>query len=433
MSLLGPVLFAALMLVPAWMANLKDTKEKTIAIVDETAQGSVNILTGDLPETDFIKFKYLPGTDIETVKRTYTKEGYYGVLYIPSNIISSNTAILYTEEQPSYSMQKHISGAIEEEIEKQKLIAENINNLDEIMKRVQTNINLRNIIWNEAGEEKESNTGIAMGIGYAGGMLIYFFIFLYGAMVMRGVIEEKTNRIVEVIISSVKPFQLMMGKIVGVGLVALTQFVIWVVLTLLLVTGLQKTIMPEKHAPPDMAVNVVSPDIMNQNSKTSLEYTDQPAGEPNIVQEVFSSMGDINFGLILGMFIFYFLGGFLLYASFFAIIGSAVDNETETQQFMLPVTIPLILGIFVMINTIENPSGPLAFWFSMIPLTSPIVMMVRIPFEPPVWQLALSALILVLTFIGSVWMAGKIYRTGILMYGKKVNYAEIWKWLRYKN
>lgn len=433
MSVLGPVLFAALLLVPAWMANLKDTKEKTIAVVDETARGRENILTKELPETDFIKFKYLPDANIEIVRQTYIAEGYYGVLYIPSNIINSNTAVLYTEEQPSFSMQKHISGAIEEQIEKQKIIAENISNFSEIMQRVQTDISLRNIIWNEEGEGKESNTGIAMGIGYAGGMLIYFFIFLYGAMVMRGVIEEKTSRIVEVIISSVKPFQLMMGKIVGVGLVALTQFVIWIALTLLLVTGIQKTIFPDIGKNQDVSSMVQSQDIMNNRSAGTAEYSTSGKAEPSIMQDALSSLSDVNFGLILGMFIFYFIGGFLLYASFFAIIGSAVDNETETQQFMLPVTIPLILGIFVMINTIQDPSGPLAFWFSIIPLTSPIVMMVRIPFEPPIWEIATSMILLVLTFLGSVWMAGKIYRTGILMYGKKVNYTEIWKWLRYKN
>ncbi len=273
MSILGPVLFAALLLVPAWMVNLKDTKEKTIAVVDETARGQANIFTGNLPETDFIKFKYLPNSNIEIVKQTYIAEGYDGVLYIPANIINSNTAVLYTEEQPSYSTQKHISRAIEEEIEKQKILAENISNFDEIMKRVQTNINLRNIIWNEDGKEKESNAGIAMGIGYAGGMLIYFFIFLYGAMVMRGVIEEKTSRIVEVIISSVKPFQLMMGKIVGVGLVALTQFVIWIALTLLLVIGIQKTIFPDIGKKQEIATVTQSPDAMSNRSAEIAEYS----------------------------------------------------------------------------------------------------------------------------------------------------------------
>ncbi len=252
---------------------------------------------------------------------------------------------------------------------------------------------------------------------------------MFGAMVMRGVIEEKTSRIIEVIISSVKPFQLMMGKIVGVGLVGLTQFVIWVILTLSISTVVQKTMLSDKD---NIAIeNIQTHDIMSDAPMMS-EMNAAPV-EMEFIDEIFASMHTVNFPLVIGMFIFYFLGGYLLYASFFAIIGSAVDNETDTQQFMLPVTIPLIIGIFVMINTIQNPEGPIAFWFSMIPLTSPIVMMVRIPFNPPAWEILLSAVILIITFLGSTWMAAKIYRTGILMYGKKVNYKELWKWLRYKN
>jgi ABC-2 type transport system permease protein len=324
----------------------------------------------------------------------------------------------------------HISNSIEREIETQKLKAENIDDLDQILKSIETTINLRSITFTEEGQEKESHAEIAMGIGYIGGMLIYFFIFLFGGMVMRGVIEEKTNRIVEVIVSSVKPFELMMGKIIGVGLVGLTQFIIWVVLTVGLVFGVQKSFFPELSRTPTQ--QVIAQDVMS-NQQVSELAIEEPGQEMELLGEIFSSLDTVNFGFILGMFLFYFLGGYLLYASFFAIIGSAVDNETDTQQFMFPVTVPLIVGIFVMINTIQNPEGSIAFWFSIIPLTSPIVMMVRIPFHPPAWEIAVSVVVLVLTFIGSVWMAGKIYRTGILMYGKKVSYKELWKWLRYKN
>ena len=220
----------------------------------------------------------------------------------------------------------------------------------------------------------------------------------------------------------------MMGKIVGVGLVGLTQFLIWVLLTLGIVTVAKSQFLPDMQNP---GVETTQ-DIM---SAAPGEIPEGVTSAENIefATEIFSKLETVPFGLIIGMFLFYFIGGYMLYASFFAIIGSAVDNETDTQQFMLPVTVPLIIAIFVMLNTIQNPEGPIAFWFSMIPLTSPIVMMVRVPFEPPVWQLALSAAILILTFLGSVWMAGKIYRTGILMYGKKVNYKELWKWLRYKS
>jgi ABC-2 type transport system permease protein len=425
MTILGPVLFAAFMIVPAWMATMEDKEVRTIAVIDST-----NIFYKALPETEFIKFAYPEGISLKELQNNIENSPYSAVLFIPHNILASNTSILYSNKQPSMSVTMHIENSIEKEIERQKLKANNIENLDEILKSVETDIDLRNIIWGDDGKEKESSTGLAMGIGYGSGMLIYFFIFMFGAQVMRGVIEEKTSRIVEVIVSSVKPFQLMMGKIVGVGLVGLTQFVLWVILTFTFVGGVQKILFPELSKTP--TEQVLSQDIMSSQQMDPSKITlNEP--KPQMMEKIFSSLGNVNYGLILGMFVFYFIGGFLLYASFFAIIGSAVDNEADTQQFMLPVTLPLILGIFVMINTINNPHGPLAFWFSIIPFTSPIVMMVRIPFDPAPWEIILSAAILIITFIGSTWMAGKIYRTGILMYGKKVSYSELWKWLRYKS
>ena len=424
MTVLGPILFAAFMVLPAWFATMEDKEVRTIAVLDST-----NIFYDVLPETEFIKFTYPKGVTLEQLQETIETSGYSAILFIPHNILASNTSILYSSKQPSLSISMHIKNSIEKEIENQKLKANNIENLDEILKSIKTDINLRSVTWDEEGKLKESNTGLAMGIGYGSGMLVYFFIFLFGSQVMRGVIEEKTNRIVEVIVSSVKPFELMMGKIVGVGLVGLTQFVLWILLTFLFVGGVQKVLFPDLSK--TVTEKALSQDIMNSTiaDPSSINFEEK---EPQILEEIFSSLKDVNYVLILGMFIFYFLGGYLLYASFFAIIGSAVDNEADTQQFMLPVTLPLIIAIFVMINTINNPDGPLAFWFSMIPLTSPVVMMVRIPFHPAAWEIIVSATILILTFIGSTWMAGKIYRTGILMYGKKASYKELWKWLRFK-
>lgn len=425
MTILGPILFAAFMVVPAWLATMQDTEVRTIAVVDST-----NIFYKALPETEFIKFVYPENISLKELQNNFKQSGYSAILFIPHNILASNTTIIYSDKQPSMSVTMHIKNSIDKEIERQKLKANNIENLDEILKSVKTDINLRSILWTDDGKEKESNTGLAMGIGYGSGMLVYFFIFMFGAQVMRGVIEEKTNRIVEVIVSSVKPFQLMMGKIVGVGLVGLTQFVLWILLTFLFVGGVQKVLFPELSKTP--TEKALSQDVMSGTkvSPSEISYTEK---QPQVLEQIFASIKDVNYVLILGMFLFYFLGGYLLYASFFAIIGSAVDNEADTQQFMLPVTLPLIIAIFVMINTINNPEGPIAFWFSMIPLTSPIVMMVRIPFHPAAWEIVLSSVILVATFIGSTWMAGKIYRTGILMYGKKTTYKELWKWLRYKN
>ncbi|HSH51392.1 MAG TPA: ABC transporter permease, partial [Bacteroidales bacterium] len=251
---------------------------------------------------------------------------------------------------------------------------------------------------------------------------------MFGAQVMRGVIEEKSSRIVEIIVSSAKPFQLMMGKIVGIALVGLTQFLLWIILTFIIVSGVKTAFFPElgtKNAQEVVVQDMFEEQNMEQIENIQPQNMDQFSG-------IFNSIKSIDFGVIIGSFIFFFLGGYLLYGSLFAAVGSAVDNEADTQQFMFPITIPLILGIFVMINAINTPDSPIAFWFSIIPFTSPIVMMVRIPFGVPYWELALSMALLILTFLATTWMAGKIYRTGILMYGKKVNYKELWKWIRYK-
>jgi ABC-2 type transport system permease protein len=248
------------------------------------------------------------------------------------------------------------------------------------------------------------------------------FIFIYGSMVMQGVMEEKQSRIVEVIISSVKPFQLMMGKIVGIALVGLTQLAFWVILGSAIYSG-SKSFYPN-HTQPQQIQSVMA---------QGQDAAQQAAPQMDKMQEVFSMFDTINFPLIIGCFIFFFVGGYLLYSSMFAAVGSAIDTQEDAQQFIMPITLPIILSIIVMMSAIKNPEGPIAFWFSIIPFTSPIVMMARIPFGVPAWQLALSMVLLVVTFVGMVWMAGKIYRTGILMYGKKPSWKEIGKWLMYKS
>jgi ABC-2 type transport system permease protein len=257
-------------------------------------------------------------------------------------------------------------------------------------------------------------------------------VFIFGAQVMRGVIEEKVSRVVEVIISSVKPIQLMLGKIVGIALVGLTQFLIWVILTLGIVTVAKTVILPKLSA--NQITQNMPKDLMSNNVPQIAANNDLQGASSNLSPEftrIFSSALNQPWGLIILSFIFYFITGYLLYASVFAAIGSAVDNETETQQFMLPVTIPILLGLFVAMGTMQNPESSISFWFSMIPLTAPIVMMARIPFGVPYWQLAISMVLMIITFMGFVWMAAKVYRTGILMYGKKSSWKEMWKWLRY--
>jgi ABC-2 type transport system permease protein len=388
-----------------------------------------------IPGTETLKFQVVEGVPVETFRETFEESGYYGLLFIPSNILSSETSLIYSTKQPSIEISEYLENSMESEIEHLKLAQHEIVDLEKILAEVETSINIRSIKWTKDGESQESNTGVIMAIGYLGGMMIFFFIFFFGSQVMRGVIEEKVSRIIEVIVSSVKPFQLMMGKIIGVGLVGLTQFLIWMVLSAMLVTGLKAAFFPELNQTP--TEQVISSDLFEQGAGTQDLVTrsaESVAGdEMDMAQEIFASLKSINAGVMIGSFLFFFIFGYLLYAAMFAVIGSAVDNETDTQQLIFPVIAPLVLGIYVMISAINNPDNALSFWFSIIPFTSPVVMMVRIPFGVPWWQLALSGSLLVATFIGMTWVAGKVYRTGILMYGKKASYKEIWKWLRYSS
>jgi ABC-2 type transport system permease protein len=426
MTILGPILFAALFIAPAWIASMKDTDIKTIAVLD-----SSSVFLNKIPDTDYIKFKYLENTSLEDVRKSFSKSEYYAILQILPSITYEPTAVhLFSTKQPSFAVKNYISSTMEKELKNQKLRAAGIN--EEVLKSIKSDVSIRTIQWTEDGKEKEGSTEIAMAVGYVSGFLIYFFIFMFGSQVMRGVIEEKSSRIVEIIISSARPFELMMGKIVGVALVGLTQFFLWIILTFAIVAGVKTFAFPELGT--KNAQEVVAQDMFAASGQNTAEVQQVMQQKQNMqeFEGIFNSLKSVDYGVMIGSFIFFFLGGYLLYGSLFAAIGSAVDNEADTQQFMLPITIPLILGMFVMMNAIQTPESSVAFWFSIIPFTSPIVMMVRIPFGVPYWELALSMGILIITFIFTTWLAGKIYRTGILMYGKKINYKELWKWIRYK-
>jgi len=441
MTILGPVLFAALIIGPAWLTTVEDKDVKEIAVVEEDANGrpvpdSLQFFRDIIPDKENIKFTYLGSVELTDVLKAFNETHYEGVLYLPQTIISSgNTAFveLYYRKPPSLGMEMHISKSLEDFLFKNKLIVKNIPASE--IQSLQTKVQLQQVEWKNWPSKQIDTTGAKRGLGYAGGFLIYFFIFLFGAQVMRGVLEEKTSRIVEVIVSSVTPFQLMMGKIIGIGLIGLTQFVAWMMLTYGITMFTAKVFVPD-NSTVTTEQSATSTSIMNGNGGTQDQDAAPAANEDSaagFLGGALEQLGQINWGLIIGAFIFYFLGGFLLYGSLFAAVGAAADNETDTQQFMLPITIPLILGLLVMANSFLNPSGKIAVIFSLIPLTSPIVMMARIPFGVPAIQLLLSAVILILTFIGSTWLAAKIYRTGILMYGKKVSYKELWKWIRYKS
>ena len=397
MTIVGPLLMAALMIVPTYLAN--ETQElRTIAIEEDGFE-----FTNQIENTDFLHFSKIPTEEATLFKNDFSESNYYALLYIEGDNFT-----LYSNQQISLTVSKAIENQLEKIIEHQKLKAAGIDLT--ILSEAQSTVHITTKIITEDGSTTNSKAEASMGIGFICGILIYMFIFMYGTMVMRGVIEEKTSRIVEVIISSVKPFQLMMGKILGVALVGLTQFALWILLTIAI-------------------ASVAELMFMDASSMTTeLNSTQQSI----LLSELSNLTGGINLMQIFVSFIFYFLAGYLMYSSLFAAVGSAVDAEADTQQFVLPITIPLILAFILIQPIMENPDGPLAFWMSIIPFTSPVIMMVRLPFGVANWELALSMGILILSFILTTYLAGKIYRTGILMYGKKTSYKELWKWLSYK-
>ena len=398
MTILAPILMASLIIVPVLLSDT-DQQKRLIGVHDNNPEK----LSSDLKDSENIHFTLLDDTEIDVFMTDPEQSNYYALLKIDSSNFT-----LYCSQQVGLNLRNSIENQLEQITERNKLKNAGIN--IDIIEEAKTDINIETKIISSEGNTTSSSTEASIGIGFMTGILIYMFIFMYGTMVMRGVIEEKTNRIVEIIISSVKPFQLMIGKIMGVALVGLTQFFLWIVLTIFISSVAE-------------LMFIDSSEISN-----SLNTADKSV----VLQEVTRLTGGIDLVLIFISFIFYFLFGYLLYSSLFAAVGSAVDAEADTQQFMLPITIPLIFSFLLIQPVMDNPDGMLAFWLSIIPLTSPIIMMARLPFGVESWQLILSMIILVIGFIATTYLAAKIYRTGILMYGKKISYKELWKWITYK-
>ncbi len=421
LTLLMPVLMSALMFLPGYFMSMDDEQARTIAVYDGSA-----VFLGRLENSDFTKFKFIPKEEYQATKNDIKKSGYYALLVIDPNFLVTKMVQVISGSNIPWDVKSQIQDKIQGIIEKDRMAEvvkqTAIPDLEKKIAATKIHINVDTIKVGIGGEAKKSSTEIGMVLGYIFGFMIYMFIFIYGTMVMQGVMEEKQSRIVEVIISSVRPFQLMMGKIVGIALVGLTQFALWVILGVVIFSASKSFYPGATHA--QQIQNVMA---------QSQDAAQQAAPQLDKMQEIFSMIDTINFPLLIGCFIFFFIGGYLLYSSMFAAVGSAIDAQEDAQQFMLPITLPIILSIMVMMSAIKSPEGPIAFWFSIIPFTSPIVMMARIPFGVPVWQLILSMVLLVATFVGMVWVTGKIYRTGILMYGKKPSWKEIGKWLMYKS
>ncbi len=415
MTFLTPVLFAALFTLPIILAVGLEG-EKTVMVLDKTGK-----LMEHLEKAKNRKMKYAPAPaeDLTKAKKILAEGNYYGLVYIPVLDWEKPKGIeLHSEKGISMEVESQINRTIELAIEKHKMQLAGIKQED--LNKIKADISLETF---KASGEKSSSGGLFM-FGIMGGMIIYFAIFLYGSQVMRGVVEEKTSRIIEVIISTVKPFQLMMGKILGVGLVGVTQFVLWILLTLAIVNFVTPLFMQGMN-PKEVqkAINT------NEDAQKMIDKTTQTVTEKS---EISVMLSQVNMPAYILVFLFYFVFGYLMYASLFAAAASAVDNESEMQQFVMPITIPLIMAMALSSIITREPDGVVAFWMSIFPLTSPVTMLIRYPFGVPAWQLGLSMVSLFLGFIAMVWLAARIYRVGILMYGKKVNYKELAKWIFYK-
>jgi ABC-2 type transport system permease protein len=421
MTFLTPLLIAGVYGLIGYFTykGIKDTFDK-VAIVNQNKTLSERLLSDKN-----ISYTYLDES-LDEAKKNIKKSDYDYVLYLPEFSLDDPKGIeLFGNKQAGMSLSRRISGDIEELIRNQKLKESGISQSD--LDKLKTSVDIATKKIAETGTEQESSAGASTFIAFVAGILMFMFIMLYGIQVMRGVIEEKTSRIIEVMISSVKPFQLMMGKIIGIAMVGLTQFVLWIVLTFAISTVAVSVFVNKDEVKKISTSTQIQPQLTDA-SKASASASVGPVGD------IQKSLAGLDIGKIVTIFLFFFLAGYLFYSALYAAIGSAVDSETETQQFMMPVMLPLLLGYALSLSVVTNdPYGNTAFWLSMIPFTSPIAMVVRLPYGVPNWELALSMAILVLGFIGTVWTASRIYRVGILMYGKKTTFKEMFKWFNYKN
>jgi ABC-2 type transport system permease protein len=411
-TLLAPMGLVAITTIPVLIAAFSSGEKHKIELIDNSKG---NYFSGKADTSEKIQLVAV-NEDYNSAKKAFKKNGYTGILYIsPSYNMDSdkyNVAEYYSDEQLGLNSQEAISKQLSKTVTAIKLKKINITQqqIDDLNKDVE----IKSILPSAEGE-RAGNTGAATALGYIMGFIIYIVMLIYGTLVMRGVMEEKTNRIAEVMVSSVKPFQLMMGKIVGIGMVGLTQLAIWIVLIIALQFGLR----------------IVFGDQLAH--ATQMTPAQQMGGNNNAMfAKAFSDISSLPWAYLISCFLFFFFGGYLLYASLFAAVGSAAGDEAD-QSLTFIVTIPIIISIMIMINTLQQPNGTLAIVASMIPFSAPVVMCARLPFDPPAWQIIVSMISLVAGFIFTTWLAGKIYRTGILMYGKKTTLRELGKWLTYKN
>jgi len=424
MTILGPIFFAALMVVPVLLV---ESAERTwhILVLDNSYLLANEGQIGDVTMDQLDPEKH----DLEAaLNLSMESNAHDGLLYLPPSETGNpqfilNNAVLYNKGDLNMSAGRSIERFLQKAATSEKLALLGVDPAVVASAQTEVEIDMLDISESEGtGAEgqhefttESSDLGLKMVIGFASTLMIYMFIFLYATQIMRGVIEEKTSRIVEVIISSIKPMQLMMGKIIGIASVGMLQFFIWILLTSVFMIAAA-------------ASGILSPDLAGVDP----EMMGAEAIDPSTMALAFGTIQALNLPLILACFVFYFIGGYLMYGALFAAVGAAVDSETDTQQFMLPLTMPMILSFILATRIMQEPSSDLSFWLSIIPFTSPVSMMMRLPFGVPMWEMALSMTLLVLGFLFTTWLAGRIYRIGILTFGKKVTYRDLWRWIRMK-
>ena len=434
-TLLTPIGMALLICVPALIMLFSGNDNQKVKVIDESG-----IVAPYLENSEHTT--YVMGTEGETVdllREIFDDLDYYVIVGIsPLDEKGEVSVVSYSKEPLNMDLKNAISRAANKAFETRKLAQYDFRDLDEILSDVKTDIKVNSMTLTNDGDAKEDSVEIYMVLAYLMSFMIYMFVFMFGTMVMRSVIDEKSSRVVEVIVSSVKSVELMMGKIIGVALVALTQFFIWIALTLVIVTAVNAFAGPkllQSMGGMEQAVAVAGQDgnIGTADVTSILEAAGSDPDASGFVK-ILGQIKDLNWGYLIGCFLIYFLLGYLLYASMFAAIGAAVDNEADTNQLQLPITIPLIIGLFIMLHTFEHPNSALSVWTSIIPWTSPMVMLARIPFGTvPGWQLLLSILLLLLTFLATAWLSAKIYKVGILTYGKKSSFKDLLKWMKLKD
>lgn len=435
-TFLGPIFFAAVCLLPAIIMNFTQEDLKKVAVVDDSG-----IVMPRLQDGELVDFIDCTGSSVDSLRQQLSSAEHEIMLHVLPLDSASVIVQAYAQKPISVDMKSAISAQISEAVEDYRLEQYGQEDLKQIMAEIEYTAPVISYTVDDNGNVEESSPEVYMIASLVLAMIIYMFIMMFSGMVMQSVIEEKASRVVEVLVSSVKATELMFGKIIGVACVAITQFLLWVVLTAAIVFGLSHVI--EMDAVVDSAT--VQTEQMNQMTEGLGVDGDAMNMMPEIPQEgmqqaqeggqmaaIMTTLKSLDWGMLIFGFIIYFILGYLLYASFFAAIGSAVENEADTQQLQMPVTVPLMIAFFIAFYAFKAPESPVVFWGSMIPFTSPIVMLARIPFGVPGWELALSIGILVGTFIICGWASAKIYKIGILMFGKKTSFQDLWKWLKQK-